>query len=102
MTATKQLNKTDMILMQKETEKLARDAFARIQQTMANSSQENEIVLDWCFASVKGMTRVMTEQQGKSFTRKIRDFMMEKKGNQDATYDCMSQSGTVDFEMIKQ
>ena len=44
----------------------------------------------------------MTEQQGKSFTRKIRDFMMEKKGNQDATYDCMSQSGTVDFEMIKQ
>ena len=52
-----------MIVMQKETDKLARDALTRIHKNIATGQQENDIILKWCFASVQGMMKVMSLNQ---------------------------------------
>ena len=43
-----------------ETEKFGREAFAKIKATFASNLDENDIILDWCFASVHTMLQVMT------------------------------------------
>ena len=56
--SSKQLTKTDIILLQKQTEKLARDTL----QNMAKATprQESELVFEWCFSSITTMMNAMS------------------------------------------
>lgn len=96
------LNKTDLILLQKETEKLGRDAFARIQKTMANEQEETQIILNWCFACIQAMMQTMSMPQAKSLARKVKDYVQSRKnGVEKTTIDEMRGSTHCDLEMIK-
>ena len=85
-----------MILMQKETEKLARDAFTRIHQNMATGQQENDIILNWCFASVQGMMKVMSLNQATQFAKSTKQYVQVLKGSSSG----MGEQSVQDFEMI--
>ena len=67
----KYLNSTDMILMQKETEKPGREAFSQIRKGAASKHDAHDIIMEWCFASVQVMMQAMTLSQNKSFTKRI-------------------------------
>ena len=71
----KLINKTDMILIQKETEKLARDALVKITQSKANGVAENDIVMDWCYSSIYRMMQIMTIYQCKNLSNKVKDYI---------------------------
>ena len=75
----KLINKTDMILIQKETEKLARDALVKINQNKANGLAENDIVMDWCYSSIFRMMQTMTIYQCKNLCNKVKDYVQERK-----------------------
>lgn len=97
------LNKTDLILLQKQTEKLGRDAFARINKTMAREEEETQIILNWCFASVQAMMQTMSFSQAKSLSRKVRDYLHSRKssGLEFVDSGTMHATSVSDLEMIK-
>lgn len=73
-TPAKPLKKTDMILLQKETEKLARTAFAKISRDRPSSADENKVVLEWCMGSISILLRVMPISAVKCLNRRIKDY----------------------------
>ena len=75
------LNKTDMILMQKETEKLARDTLSRLSRSMASPNQENDVIFEWCCLSVQTMLGTLSMNQVKTLSRHVRDFILYRKGS---------------------
>mmetsp|Transcript_17148 Transcript_17148/g.21645 ORF Transcript_17148/g.21645 Transcript_17148/m.21645 type:complete len:92 (+) Transcript_17148:451-726(+) len=91
-----------MILLQKETEKLARVAFARISRERPSSRAENEVVLDWCLSSINTLLRVMPLSSIKSLSRRIKDHLrmgvsMAKDGSTTPLGDSYH-----DYEIVKQ
>ena len=89
--------------MQKETEKFGREAFAKIKATFASNLDENDIILDWCFASVHTMLQVMTISQAKSFARKVKNYVQQRKTYASSGRDIGSTVGEShqDLEMVK-
>ena len=76
---TRPLSKTDMILLQTETEKLARTAHARISKERPGIREENAIVLEWIIGSVASFMKVMPLKGIQCLAKRIKEYEMERR-----------------------
>lgn len=77
------LNKTDLILAQKDVEKLTRQALLMVKERMPTKEEESAIVEEWCHAVARALMAPLAFPMVKTFARKVRDFLQERK-NADA------------------
>ena len=69
--AAKSLTMTDMILLQKEIEKLAQTAFKNIKKDRLGQSDQNDIVLNWCMSSIHLLLQVMPTSAIETLTKQL-------------------------------
>ena len=74
----KMLAKTDLVLIHKQVDHVAKRALVEIKLGV-EPEEEDEMVMDWCQTSALKMMQVMSLKQAKIFTRKITDFLQERK-----------------------
>ena len=91
-----------MILLQKETEKLARTAFAKISRDRPSSVDENKVVLEWCMGSISILLRVMPMSAVKCLNRRIKDYARHGGSEVKDTSAQPLQASYDDYEMLKQ
>ena len=99
----KLLNKTDMILLQKEIERLGRETFSSIIKVKPGTSEENEIILNWCFASICAMLSKTSPEATKDIGRRVQGFVEEKTASgSHAGGDGPQIESYLDLEMTQQ
>lgn len=74
----KMLAKTDLVLIHKQVDHVAKRALVEIKLGV-EPEEEDEMVMEWCQTSALRMMQVMSLKQAKNFTRKITDFLQERK-----------------------